>query len=128
MPLERKKKIENRLREVNVWSHQSVLHRNAFKLSAVRPTITSGGDTSVRINRATLTKPHRMPTFFISDASVIFIALAERTRNITDILSSLSGEWQEREQERRVKETLSHRIVIFEAQAKKKEVILIMWT
>lgn len=75
------------LRDVKVWSHQSVLQRNAFRLSAVRPTITSGGDTSVRINRATLTKPHRMPTFFISEASVIFTALAERTRNITDILS-----------------------------------------
>jgi hypothetical protein len=48
--------------------------------------MTSGGDTSVRINSATLTKPHKMPSFFINDASVIFTAFAERTRNITEIL------------------------------------------
>jgi len=69
-----------------VWSHQSVLHRKAFKLSAVRPTITSGGDTSVLISKATLTNPHKRLSFLMSDASVIFTAFAERTRNITDIL------------------------------------------
>ena len=69
-----------------MWSHQSVLHRKAFKLSAVRPTITSGGDTSVLISKATLTNPHKRLNFLMSDASVIFTAFAERTRNITDIL------------------------------------------
>ncbi|CRL02146.1 CLUMA_CG015498, isoform A [Clunio marinus] len=52
----------------------------------VRPTMTSGGETKVRIRSATLTNPHRSPNFFISDASVIFTAFAERTRNITEIL------------------------------------------
>lgn len=74
------------LREVKVWSHQSVLQRNAFKLSAVRATMTSGGETRVRMSRATLTKPHNKPNFFISEASVILTAFAERTRNITEIL------------------------------------------
>lgn len=74
------------IREVKVWSHQSVLQRNALRLSAVRPTMTSGGDTKVRTRRATLTNPHNNPSFFISEASVIFTAFAERTRNITEIL------------------------------------------
>lgn len=52
----------------------------------MRPTMTSGGETSVLMSRATLTKPHSRPNFFISDASVIFTALAERIRNITEIL------------------------------------------
>lgn len=62
------------------------MHRNAFKLSAVRPTITSGGDTSVLMSKATLTNPHKRLNFLMREASVIFIAFAERTRNITDIL------------------------------------------
>lgn len=37
--------------DVNVWSHQSVLHRNAFRSSVVRPTMTTGGATMVRISR-----------------------------------------------------------------------------
>lgn len=75
------------LRDVKHQSHQSVRQRKAFKLSAVRPTITSGGETSVRINNNTLTKPHSNPNFLIKDASVIFTAFAERIRNITEILS-----------------------------------------
>jgi hypothetical protein len=62
------------------------LQRKAFRLSAVRPTMTSGGDTRVLINKATLTNPQRRLNFFISEASVIFMAFAERTRNITEIL------------------------------------------
>lgn len=51
--------------------------------------MTSGADTKVRIRRRTLTKPHSKPNFFISEASVIFTALAERTRNITEILNDV---------------------------------------
>lgn len=47
--------------------------------------MTFGGDTRVRISSATLTNPHNNPSFFISEASVIFTAFAERTRNITEI-------------------------------------------
>lgn len=67
------------------------MQRNAFRLSAVRPTITSGGETKVRTRSATLTKPHNKPSFFISEASVIFTAFAERTRNITEILRNEKG-------------------------------------
>lgn len=62
------------------------MQRKAFRLSAVRPTMTSGGDTRVLINKATLTNPQRRLSFFIREASVIFTAFAERTRNITEIL------------------------------------------
>lgn len=67
------------------------MQRKAFRLSAVRPTMTSGGETRVLINKATLTNPQRRLSFFIRDASVIFTAFAERTRNITEILCETRG-------------------------------------
>lgn len=103
----------NYVLDVNVWSHQSVLQRNAFRSSVVRPTTTSGGATIVRISRNALTAgintrrgddwiqfettylqgeqqqhlpPHRIPRRFNNDASVILTAFADRTRNITEIL------------------------------------------
>lgn len=48
--------------------------------------MTTGGATSVRTKRKTPTKPHSTPSLLSSDASVILTALAERTRNITEIL------------------------------------------
>lgn len=85
------------LLEVNVWSHQSVLHRKALRLSAVRPTITTGGETSVRTSNAKPTKPHIIPSRFSNDASVMIIVFAERIRNITEILQKKKkkrrGEW-----------------------------------
>lgn len=74
------------LLDVNVWSHQSDLQRNAFKSSAVRPTMTTGGATIVRTNRPIPTQKQIIPNRFKSVASVIFTALAERTRNTTEIL------------------------------------------
>lgn len=52
------------LLDVNVWSHQLVLHKNAFKSSAVRPTTTTGGATMVLIRSATLMHPQRTPNRF----------------------------------------------------------------
>lgn len=74
------------LLEVNVWSHQSALQRNAFKSSAVRPTITTGGATIVRTNKPIPTQRQIIPNRFKSVASVILTALADRTRNTTEIL------------------------------------------
>lgn len=71
---------------VNVWSHQSALQRNAFKSSAVRPTITTGGATIVRTSKPMPTQRQMIPNRFNSVASVIFTALADRTRNTTEIL------------------------------------------
>lgn len=65
------------------------MHRNAFKSSAVLPTTTNGGATIVRTNSATPMQPHNTPNRFSNDASVIFTAFAERTRNITDILDRI---------------------------------------
>lgn len=48
--------------------------------------MTTGGATSVRTRRKTPTKPQSTPSLLSSDASVILTALAERTRNITEIL------------------------------------------
>lgn len=73
---------------VKVWSHQSALQRNAFKSSAVRPTITTGGATIVRTSKPIPTQRQMMPKRFNRVASVIFTALAERTRKTTDILYS----------------------------------------
>lgn len=84
--------IKEYLLDVKVQSHQSVLHRKAFKSSAVRPTTTSGGDTTVRINKQTLITPQIIPSLFSSAASVILTALAERTLNITDILKETRRE------------------------------------
>lgn len=77
--------------DVKVWSHQSVLHRNDFKWSSVRPKITTGGATNVLISNATPTKQQSIPNFLINEASVILIALADRIRNITDILRNKNG-------------------------------------
>ena len=79
---------ENKIQllDVKVWSHQSVRHKYAFKLSAVRPTTTNGGATIVRTSNAAPTAPHSIPKRFKRAASVIFTALADRTRNITEIL------------------------------------------
>lgn len=82
--IEERKKSD--LLVVNVWSHQSALHRYAFKSSAVRPTITTGGATIVRTNKPIPTQRQIIPNRFKSVASVIFTALAERTRNTTEIL------------------------------------------
>lgn len=71
---------------VNVWSHQSALQRYAFKSSAVRPTITTGGATIVRTNKPIPTQRQIMPNRFSNVASVIFTALADRTLNTTEIL------------------------------------------
>lgn len=83
------------------------MQRKAFRLSAVRPTMTSGGETRVLINKATLTNPQRRLSFFIRDASVIFTAFAERTRNITEILC------ETREGERRKRYLGRQRIMVF---------------
>ena len=79
------------------------MHKNAFKLSAVRPTMTSGGLTSVLISSNTLTNPHRRLNFFIREASLIFIAFAERTRKITEILGGMEEN----------KERLERKIIVF---------------
>lgn len=76
------------LLDVNVWSHQSALQRNAFKSSAVRPTMTTGGATIVRTSKPMPTHKHMMPKRFNNVASVILTAFADRTRNTTDILVS----------------------------------------
>lgn len=77
---------------VNVWSHQSALQRYAFKSSAVRPTITTGGATIVRTNKPIPTQRQMMPNRFNRVASVIFTALAERTLNTTEILFQRENE------------------------------------
>lgn len=74
------------LLDVNVWSHQSVLHKYAFKSSAVRPTITNGGATIVRTSKQIPMHPQMIPKRFNNAASVILTAFAERTRNITEML------------------------------------------
>lgn len=74
--------------DVNVWSHQSVLHKYALRSSAVRPTTTNGGATIVRTNNAPPMHPQRTPKRFNNAASVILTAFAERTRNITEILKN----------------------------------------
>lgn len=79
-------KKSTHLLDVNVWSHQSALQRNAFKSSAVRPTITTGGATIVRTNNPIPTQRQIIPKRFKSVASVIFTAFAERTRNTTEML------------------------------------------
>ena len=87
------------------------MQRKAFRLSAVRPTMTSGGDTRVLINKATLTNPQRRLSFFIREASVIFTAFAERTRNITEILNVCEGD------ERRKKKVFrKQRIMVFSSR------------
>ena len=50
------------------------------------PIITCGGDTNVRISRNRTKIATMTPVLLIRSISVIFTALAERTRNITDIL------------------------------------------
>lgn len=65
------------------------MQRNAFKSSAVRPTTTWGGATMVLTRSAIPTKPQSIPIRFSKDASVILIAFAERTRNITEILQNI---------------------------------------
>lgn len=62
------------------------MHRYAFKSSTVRPTTTNGGATTVRTNRHMPITPQMIPKRFNRAASVILTALADRTRNITDIL------------------------------------------
>lgn len=74
------------LLRVNEWSHQSVLQSHAFKSSAVRLTIAAGGATSVLITKSAVNMATMIPSRFIKSRSVILIALAERTRNITEIL------------------------------------------
>lgn len=83
---------------VNVWSHQSALQRNAFKSSAVRPTITTGGATIVRTSKPMPTQRQMIPNRFNSVASVILTALAERTRNTTEILLApiTNGIWKKK--------------------------------
>ncbi len=74
------------LLRVKEWSHQSVLHNHAFKSSAVRLTMAAGGATKVLITKSAVNIATMIPRRFIKSRSVILIALAERTRNITEIL------------------------------------------
>lgn len=69
------------------------MHKNAFKSSAVRPTTTWGGATIVLTSSAMPTKPQSIPIRLSKDASVILIAFAERTRNITEILQNIKFIW-----------------------------------
>lgn len=48
--------------------------------------MTIGGETSVLINKNKTKAPTMIPKRLIKSMSVIFTALAERTRNMTDIL------------------------------------------
>lgn len=77
---------KNYLHVVKEWSHQSVLHRYAFKSSLVLPTMTAGGATNVRIARSTQATPTMMPIRRRRYMSDIFTAFADRTWKITDIL------------------------------------------
>ena len=71
---------------VKEWSHQSVRQRNAFRSSAVLPTMTCGGATSVLMTRNALKMVTMTPSLFSRSRSVILTAFAERTRKITEIL------------------------------------------
>ena len=73
---------------VKEWSHQSLLQSQAFKSSDVRLTMETGGATRVLITRSAVNIPTIIPRRFIRSRSVILTALAERTRNITEILWS----------------------------------------
>ena len=50
------------------------------------PVMTMGGATSVLMRRRRTKQPTMTPKRLIRSMSVIFTALAERTRNITEIL------------------------------------------
>lgn len=76
------------LHVVKEWSHQSVLHKYAFRSSLVLPTITAGGATSVLIASSTQATPTMTPIRRRSIMSDILTALAERTWKITDILGT----------------------------------------
>lgn len=74
------------LHVVKEWSHQSVLHKYAFRSSLVLPTMTAGGATSVRMASNTHATPTITPIRRRRYMSDIFTAFADRTWNITDIL------------------------------------------
>jgi hypothetical protein len=52
----------------------------------ILPTMTIGGDTSVLMSKNKTKAPTMIPRRLIKSMSVIFTALADRTRNITEIL------------------------------------------
>ena len=56
-------------------------------LKKFSPTMTMGGDTSVRMSRKRTKPPTMMPRRLIKSMSVILTALADLTRKITDILT-----------------------------------------
>lgn len=76
------------LHPVKLWSHQSLRQRYALRSSAVRPTMTIGGATNVRIPKNTANPATMIPKRRSKCMSVILIIFADRTRKITEMLKN----------------------------------------
>ena len=85
--------MKSKISSKKIWSWWIILLLYLF-FKIYLPTITTGGDTNVRINRHSTKIPTIKPRRFIKSISVILTAFADFTRKIMDILWSKNNHFK----------------------------------